>query len=105
MGIRKSPPIRKWLKEKRHPIGFHLLKAKREEGEAEMEHISLSQLILLGGEPIIRDPEEARHLSHCQHCRKLLLWFGDEPIIKFEGCKETPQESAGQEELALTNAL
>jgi hypothetical protein len=57
--------------------------------EAEMEHLSLSTLSLLCSEPIIRDPEEQRHLRCCPHCMKLLLWFADEQIDELEKCEET----------------
>ena len=56
-----------------------------------MKHLSLARLSLLGGEPIIQDPEESQHLRHCQHCMKLLRWFADDRVNEFE-MREEPQE-------------
>ena len=49
-----------------------------------MDHLSLSRLSRLSGEPVILDPEESQHLKHCQHCMKLLRWFAEDRIQKSE---------------------
>ena len=45
-----------------------------------MEHLSLARLGLLGGESSIQDPEELKHLQTCDHCTRLLRWFGDDQL-------------------------
>jgi len=49
-----------------------------------MDHLSLSRLSRLSGEPVILDPEESQHLKHCQHCMELLRWFAEDRIQKSE---------------------
>jgi hypothetical protein len=70
-----------------------------------MEHLSLSRLSLLGGEPVIEDPAESEHLSHCLHCMKLLRWFAEDRVDVDEFLDHQEQHEAVAAMTAVTTTL